>query len=93
MEGDIMPVEVHEDGGFTITGDSIEWARRVTVKHALALEVKTGLKHRANVFRLAKNIVEAHGITPKGTKKGVLAQIEELYPGPLDSGGRRDPMN
>ena len=88
-----MPIEVHEDGGMTITGDAIEWARRVTVKHALALEVKTGLKHRANVFRLAKNIVEAHGITPKGTKKGVLAQIEELYPGPLDSGVRRDPLN
>jgi len=75
-----MPVEVDEYGGITITGNAIEWARRITVKHALALEVKTGLKHRANIFRLAKEIVEAHGVTPKGTKKGVLAQMEELYP-------------
>ena len=76
-----MPIDVHPDGGITITGkDEIEWARRITVKHALALEVKTGLKHRANMFRLAKDIVLAHGVTPKGTKKGVLAQMEELYP-------------
>jgi hypothetical protein len=75
-----MPVEVHADGGMTITGDAIEWARRITVKHALSLEVKTGLKHRANIFRLAKDIVAAHGVKPKGTKKGVLAQMEELYP-------------
>jgi hypothetical protein len=76
-----MPIDVHPDGGFTITGpNEIEWARRITVKHALALEVKTGLKHRANMFRLAKDIVLAHGVTPKGTKKGVLAQMEELYP-------------
>lgn len=76
-----MPIDVHPDGGITITGkDEIEWARRITVKHALSVEVKTGLRHRANVFSLAKRIVEAHGVTPKGTKKGVLAQMEELYP-------------
>jgi hypothetical protein len=75
-----MPIEVHEDGGMTITGDSIELARRITVKHALSLEVKTGLRHRANVFRLAKAIIEARGVTPKGTKKAVLAQMESLYP-------------
>lgn len=76
-----MPIDVHPDGGITITGpNEIEWTRRITVKHALSLEVKTGLLHRANIFRLAKDIVEAHGVKPKGTKKGVLAQMEELYP-------------
>ena len=73
-----MPV--YEDGTIVIdTPEGIEMARRLTVRSALRIEVKTGLKNRAPIFRLAKDIVASYGVDPKGTKKGVLAQLEELY--------------
>jgi hypothetical protein len=74
-----MAVEVHDGGGMSITGDDIYRFRWITVKHALALEVHTGMTIRGgSVLPVAKRIVEGFGLKPARTKVLVLAQLTEL---------------
>ncbi len=74
-----MSVEYWGDGGMTITGDDIDRFRWVTVKHALQLEVRTGMLMRGgSVLPVAKQIVEQFGLKPARTKVQVLYQLTDL---------------
>ena len=74
-----MAVEHWGDGGMTITGDDIDRFRWITVKHALALEVHTGMMVRSrSILPVAKQIVEQFGLKPARTKVLVLGQLTEL---------------
>jgi len=74
-----MAVEHWGDGGMTITGQDIHRFRWITVKHALQLEVHTGIMVRStSVLPVAKQIVEQFGLKPARTKLDVLAQLTEL---------------
>ena len=74
-----MAVEVHDGGGMSITGDDIDRFRGITVKHALALEVHTGMMVRSrSILPVAKQIVEQFGLKPARTKVLVLGQLTEL---------------
>ena len=74
-----MAVEVHDGGGMSITGDDIDRFRWITVKHALALEVHTGMMVRSrSILPVAKQVVEQFGLRPARTKVLVLAQLTEL---------------
>ena len=74
-----MAVEVHDGGGMSITGDDIDRLRWITVKHALALEVHTGIMVRSrSILPVAKQIVEQFGLKPARTKVLVLGQLTEL---------------
>ena len=60
----MMAVEMHDGGGMSITGDDIYRFRWVTVKHALQLEVHTGMtmSRQGSVLPIAKQIVEGFGV-------------------------------
>ena len=74
-----MAVEMHDGGGMSITGHDIERFRWVTVKHALALEVNTGIMIKGrSVLPVAKQVVERFGLKPARTKVLVLAQLTDL---------------
>ena len=74
-----MAVEGHDDGGMTITGQDIHRYRWVTVKHALALEVNTGIMIKGrSVLPVAKQVVEQFGLKPARTKLDVLGQLTDL---------------
>ena len=74
-----MAVEVHDGGGMSITGDDIDRFRWITVKHALALEVHTGMMVRSrSVLPVAKQVVERFGLKPARTKLDVLGQLTDL---------------
>ena len=74
-----MAVEHWGDGGMTITGQDIHRYRWITVKHALALEVNTGIMVRStSVLPVAKQIVAQFGLKPARTKVLVLAQLTDL---------------
>lgn len=74
-----MAVKHHDGGGMSITGHDIERFRWITVKHALQLEVYTGIMVRStSVLPVAKRIVEQFGLKPARTKVLVLAQLTEL---------------
>ena len=74
-----MAVEMHDGGGMSITGQDIDRFRWITVKHALALEVHTGIMVRSrSILPVAKQIVEQFGLKPARTKVLVLGQLTEL---------------
>ena len=75
-----MAVEVHDGGGMSITGDDIYRFRWVTVKHALQLEVHTGMtmSRQGSVLPVAKQIVSQFGLKPARTKVKVLEQLTDL---------------
>ena len=74
-----MAVKHHDGGGMSITGDDIDRFRWVTVKHALALEVHTGMMVRSrSILPVAKQVVEQFGLKPARTKVLVLGQLTEL---------------
>ena len=74
-----MAVEVHDGGGMSITGHDIDRFRWVTVKHALALEVNTGIMIKGrSVLPVAKQVVEQFGLKPARTKLDVLTQLTDL---------------
>lgn len=62
------------------TPEQIAAYRYLAVRSALALEVKTGMKYsnRMNVFKVAKQILTEHGVAPKGTKRAVWVQFNDL---------------
>jgi hypothetical protein len=67
-------VEVSEDGGTMITGDSISLYRVITLKAGLKLEIQGMRMTRGRTCY--SMIKEEFGF--KGNKEKVLAQIEEL---------------
>lgn len=75
-----MGIKQHDGGGMSITGDDIYRFRWVTVKHALQLEVHTGMtmSRQGSVLPVAKQIVEGFGLKPKRTKVDVLEQLTDL---------------
>ena len=74
-----MAVEHWGNGGMSITGQDIHRFRWITVKHALKLEVDTGMMVRSrSVLPVAKRIVEEFGLKPARTKVLVLAQLTDL---------------
>lgn len=74
-----MSVEHWGDGNMSITGKDVNRFRWITVKHALALEVNTGIMVKSrSVLPVAKGIVEGFGVKPDRTKVGVLQQLTEL---------------
>ena len=74
-----MAVEVHDDGGMTITGQDIHRYRWITVKHALAVEVTAGIMVSGrSVLPVAKQVVEQFGLKPARTKLDVLTQLTDL---------------
>jgi len=60
------------------TPEGIAHYQLAAVKAALRLEVQLGMKGKVNPMPVAKQILEAHGKVPAGTKRQVLAQIEDL---------------
>jgi len=74
-----MAVEMHDGGGMSITGQDIDRLRWITVKHALALEVNTGIMVRSrSILPVAKQVVEQFGLKPARTKVLVLTQLTDL---------------
>tara|TARA_R110002073_G_scaffold33502_8_gene100573 strand:- start:377 stop:616 length:240 start_codon:yes stop_codon:yes gene_type:complete len=75
-----MGIKQHDGGGMSITGDDIYRFRWVAVKHALQLEVHTGMtmSRQGSVLPTAKRIVEGFGLKPARTKVKVLEQLTEL---------------
>ena len=74
-----MAVKHHDGGGMSITGQDIDRFRWITVKHALALEVHTGIMVGSrSILPVAKQIVEQFGLKPARTKVLVLGQLTEL---------------
>ncbi len=74
-----MAVEHWGNGGMTITGQDIHRFRWITVKHALKLEVDTGMMVRSrSVLPVAKQVVEEFGLKPARTKVLVLGQLTDL---------------
>tara|TARA_R100001244_G_scaffold86431_1_gene66013 strand:+ start:119 stop:355 length:237 start_codon:yes stop_codon:yes gene_type:complete len=74
-----MAVKYHDGGGMSITGHDIERFRWITVKHALQLEVHTGIMVRSqSVLPVAKQIVAQFGLKPARTKLDVLGQLTDL---------------
>ena len=74
-----MAVKHHDGGGMSITGQDIDRFRWITVKHALQLEVHTGIMVRSqSVLPIAKQIVAQFGLKPARTKVLVLGQLTDL---------------
>jgi uncharacterized protein YutE (UPF0331/DUF86 family) len=74
-----MAVEVHDDGGMSITGEDIYRYRWLAVKYALKLEVEHGIMmSRGSALPTAKRIVSQFGLKPKRTKVDVLEQLTDL---------------
>jgi len=74
-----MAVKHHDGGGMSITGQDIDRLRWITVKHALALEVNTGIMVRSrSILPVAKQVVEQFGLKPARTKVLVLTQLTDL---------------
>jgi hypothetical protein len=74
-----MAVEHWGDGGMTITGQDIHRYRWLAVKHALQLEVHTGIMVSGrSVLPVAKQVVEQFGLKPARTKLDVLGQLTDL---------------
>lgn len=77
-----MAVEVHEDGGMTITGEHIATYRHVAIATMLALEINTGMK----ATRLGSPMMTAKGLcgSVKRTKRAVLGDyvkwLQATYP-------------
>jgi hypothetical protein len=69
------------------TPEGIEAYRILTIRAALRMEVKTGLKSRHNSLWAAQRVLEERGITPVRTRKQALkamdAICDELEPGVL----------
>jgi len=63
-------IEQHEDGGMTITGDSIELYRLITLMQAIKLEIK-GLKFRGG--SVTARVKREFGF--KGNRQKVLDQL------------------
>ena len=72
-----MPIEVHENGSMSITGeDGISLFRLVTLYHALKLQAKTGMKmSRVSAVACAKRL----GYVGR-TAKTLLADMEKKHP-------------
>lgn len=81
-DGQLMGFHVNENGDIIVTGsESVELARRVAIKHALRLEIKTGMTRRGrSTLQLAREVA-CEEFT---TKKQALAWFEEHYPSPKD---------
>lgn len=62
------------------TPEQIEAYRLLSIRSTLGLEVKTGMKfsNRVNVFKQAKDVLVSAGIKPKGTKRAVWIQFNDL---------------
>lgn len=72
-----MPIEVHDNGSMTITGqDGMEIYRRVTLYHALKLQANTGMKMtRISSVACARRL----GYSGR-TAKSLLADMEKKHP-------------
>ena len=77
------------DEGFSIsTPEGIEAYRLLTIRAALRVEVKTGMKaSRANVLQAAQRVIEERNMAPVRTRKQALKAMDlicdELEPGVL----------
>lgn len=69
-----MTVETFGNGGMTITGDSINVFRLLTMKAALKLEVKTGMK-RSSRYTTSNLVREAIGSKTRNKAK-LLSELE-----------------
>jgi hypothetical protein len=70
-----------------ISGPQIELYRLLSIKTALNLQAKTGLKHSSNAPVIAaRQILAAAGVKPKKVIKGLAEQfnqhIQKTYPAP-----------
>lgn len=75
-----MPTEVDKHGNIIITGqEDIARARMISIKHALRLEVKTGMTRRG---RSILQIAREAACEEFSTKKQALAWFECHYPNP-----------
>ena len=70
-----MAIENLGNGGFAITGEHIDIYRLLAIRSGLRIQVKTGLKSRAPVPQIARDILADNGIKP--AKK--LAKLLEQY--------------
>lgn len=72
-----MPIEIHENGSMSITGqDGMEIFRRVHLYHALKLQATTGMKAcRISAVACAKRL----GYVGR-TAKTLLADMEKKHP-------------
>lgn len=78
-----MPIEVHENGSMSITGqDGIALFRLVTCYHALKLQATTGMKMtRISAVRCAQEM-GFQGRTAKTLLKDMLKKHPELAKNP-----------
>jgi len=70
-----MPIEQHGDGGFTITGDSIQHYRILTMIQGLKAEIR-GMRLTSKGRTCYSMLKQQFGL--KGNKVKVLAQAEEI---------------
>ena len=78
-----MPVERHEGGGFTLTGDAIEDYRTKTAYVYMSAEIRSGMRMSSRV-QLFQWVRKAYDIKIR-SKVGVyykFCEIEKLTPDP-----------
>jgi len=71
-----MTIQLHGNGGYTLTGKHIGIYRQLCQLNVLRLEVKTGLKY-SNRFNVFAQIKKEYNLT--GNRKTVLTKLEKLF--------------
>lgn len=72
-----MPIEIHKNGTIVITGEEINVVRFLTIRKALELEIRTGMKASSR-FPILRAINKMYGQSFR-TKKQALAWMDAVY--------------
>lgn len=73
-----MAIETYGDGGMCITGEHIQVYTLLSMRSALSLEVKTGMKfsNRVNVANQVRAVLQANNYVAPRKKTALLAMYE-----------------
>ena len=71
-----MAIESIGGNGFVVTGGHIDAFRLLAIRSALKIQVRTGLKSRAPVPQIARDILADNGIKPAKKLDKLLEQYE-----------------
>jgi hypothetical protein len=73
-----MAIESLGNGGMAITGEHIDIYRLLAIRSALKIQVRTGLKSRAPVPQIARDILADNGIKPAKKLDKLFEQYEKF---------------
>ena len=72
-----MAIEIHENGGFTVTDEHVDVAAFLTLIKMLDLEIRTGMK-MSRGMSLTKIAQQRYGATSR-TKQGCRDYLANIY--------------